>query len=210
VVRGWLGVYIQPANEALVNELDLPFIEGALVSEVTPDSPAEKAGIHKRDFITEFDGKKIADSNHLMHLIATYKPGSKIAVKLVRDGRNKILNVTLGERPDDEVSSVLTSSGDDTNRLGLAVSDLTEELAREFGLEKGTSGIVVTDVADGSVADKEGVQPGDIILEANRETVSRVREFNHIVDRARPGATVLLYLVRGEQKFFVALKAEND
>jgi serine protease Do len=210
VVRGWLGVYIQPANEALVNELDLPSIEGALVSEVTPNSPAEKAGIHKRDFIIEFDGKKISDSNHLMHLIATYKPGSNIAVRLVRDGRNKILNVTLGERPDDEATPVLTSSGDEANRLGLAVSDLTEELAREFGLEKSAGGIIVTDVAEGSVADKEGVQPGDVVLEVNRETVRRIREFNHIVDRVKPGDTVLLYLIRGEQKFFVALKAEND
>jgi serine protease Do len=210
VVRGWLGVYIQPANEAMAKELDLPSLEGALVSDVTERSPAEKAGIHKRDFITEFDGKKISDSNQLMHLIATYKPGSRIIVTLVRDGREKSLNVTLGERPDDDEGIRLTSSGGEANRLGLEVRDLTEDLARELELETNVTGVVVTDVAEGSVAEKEGVQPGDVIIEVNRETVRRVREFNLIVDRLKPGDTVLLYLIRGERKFFVALKAEND
>jgi serine protease Do len=104
----------------------------------------------------------------------------------------------------------LTSSGGEANRLGLEVRDLTEDLARELELETNVTGVVVTDVAEGSVAEKEGVQPGDVIIEVNRETVRRVREFNLIVDRLKPGDTVLLYLIRGERKFFVALKAEND
>jgi len=208
VVRGWLGVYIQTANESVAKELDLPSTEGALVSDVTANSPAEKSGLKDGDFITVFDGKKISDSNQLMHLIATYKPGTRIAVRLIRDGREKTLTVMLGERPDDDEPARLTSSGGEVNRLGLEVANLTEDLARELEIETG-SGVVVTEVENGSVADKEGVQAGDVIREVNRETVRSAREFNQIVDRLNPGDTVLLRLGRGENKFFVALKVEN-
>jgi len=209
VVRGWLGVYIQTANESMVKELELPSTEGALVSDVTADSPAEKAGLKDGDFIIAFDGKKVIDSNQLMHLIATYKPGTHIPVKLVRDGREKTLTVALGERPDDDKTPRLTSSGGDVNRLGLEVANLTAELARELDI-KLESGVVVTDVQEGSVAEKEGVQAGDVIREMNRETVRSVREFNRIVGALKPGDTVLLRIVRGENKFFVALKLENE
>jgi serine protease Do len=219
VVRGWLGVYIQTANENMVKELDLPSAEGALVSDVTANSPAERAGIKDGDFIISFDGKKISDSNQLMHLIASYKPGTRISVKLIRDGNEKVLAVMLGERPEDNEVPRLTSSGGEMNRLGIEVSNLTAELAREFGIDTetlegrnptGAAGVVVTDIVAGSVADKEGVQVGDVIREINRETVRSVREFNRIADKLRPGDTVLLRLIRGENKFFVALKAEND
>jgi serine protease Do len=209
VVRGWLGVYIQTASESMVEELNLPSTEGALVSDVTASSPAEKAGIKDGDFIIAFDGKKIFDSNQLMHLIATYKPGSRIPVKLIRDGRERTLTVALAERPDDEAIPRLTSTGGEMNRLGLEVNNLTEALTREFGIVD-EFGVVVTDVAEGGIAEKEGVQVGDVIREVNRETVRSVREFNRIVNEFKPGDTVLLRISRGENKFFVALKVEND
>jgi len=209
VVRGWMGVYIQTPNESMAKELDLPSTAGALVSDVSVNSPAAKAGIKDGDFIVEFDGKKISDSNQLMHLIATYKPGARLGVKLIRDGREKTLAVTLGERPDDDETPRLTSAGGAGNRLGLEVSNLTEALAEEFDITA-KSGVVVTAVEEGSVADQDGVQAGDLILEVNRETVRSVREFNRIVEEFKPGDTVLLRLVRGENKFFVALKVEND
>jgi len=208
VVRGWLGVYIQAANESMVERLDLPSSEGALVSEVTAGSPAEKAGLKDGDFIIEFDGKKILDNNQLMHLIATYRPGTRLSLKLIRDSRERTLTVMLAERPDDNAIPRLTSAGG-VNRLGLEVSNLTPELAREFDLSA-ESGVVVIDVESGSVANKEGVEVGDVIHEVNRETVRSVREFNRIAGELKPGDTVLLRLVRGENKFFVALKVEND
>jgi serine protease Do len=211
VVRGWLGVYIQTPNESMVKELHLPSTEGALVSDVTANSPAEKAGLKDGDFIIAFDGKKVFDSNQLMHLIATYKPGARIAVKLMRDGREKTLTVALGERPDDDKAPRLTSAGGAANQLGLEVANLTAELAREFDIKlESPTGVVVMDVQEGSVAEKEGVQVGDVIREVNRETVRSVREFNRIAGALKPGDTVLLRIVRGENKFFVALKLENE
>jgi serine protease Do len=208
VVRGWLGVYIQTANESLAKELGLPSTDGALVSDVTAGSPAEKAGIRDGDFIIEFDGKKIQGSNHLMHLIAGYKPGTRTPLKLVRDGREKTLMVMLGERPDQSEMKV-ASSGKAGNRLGLEVRSLTEELAREYEINA-DAGVVVTGVVEGSLAEKEGIQEGDLIREMNREPVRNMRDFNRIVDELKPGETVLLRVIRGENKFFVALKVEND
>jgi len=209
VVRGWMGVYIQTPNESMAKELELPSTQGALVSDVSANSPAAKAGVKDGDFIIEFDGKKISDSNQLMHLIATYKPGARLSVKLIRDGREKTLSVTLAERPDDDVAPRLTSSGGAGNRLGLDVSNLTAELAQEFEITA-KSGVVVIEVKEGSIAEQNDVQAGDLILEVNRETVRSVREFNRIVEEFKTGDTVLLRLVRGENKFFVALKVEND
>jgi serine protease Do len=209
VVRGWMGIYIQTPNESMAKELELPSTQGALVSDVSANSPAAKAGVKDGDFIVEFDGKKISDSNQLMHLIATYKPGARLRVKLIRDGREKTMSVTLGERPDDDETPRLTSSGGAGNRLGLDVSNLTAELAQEFEITA-KSGVIVIEVKEGSIAEQNDVQAGDLILEVNRETVRSVREFNRIVEEFKPGDTVLLRLVRGENKFFVALKVEND
>jgi len=211
VVRGWMGVYIQTPNESMAKELELPSTAGALVSDVSANSPAAKAGIKDGDFIVELDGRKISDSNQLMHLIATYKPGARLGVKLFRDGREKTLSVTLGERPDDDESrpAELTSSGDKINRLGIEVSHLTAELAAEFDITA-KSGVVITAVAAGSLAEEDGVQVGDLILEINREPLRSIREFNRILASSKPGDTVLLRLWRGENKFFVALKVEND
>ncbi len=208
VVRGWLGVSIQTANEDMAKELDLPSTDGALVSDVIANSPAEKAGINDGDFIVEFDGKKIYDSNQLMHLIAGYKPGSRAAIKLFRDGREKTLMVTLSERLD-QPETRLTSSGRTENNLGLEVMSLTEELAREYNLDA-SDGVVVVGVKEGGLAEKEGMQEGDLIREVNREPVRNIRDFNRIVNKLKPGETVLLRVTRGENKFFVALKVEND
>jgi serine protease Do len=208
VVRGWLGVSIQTPNEDMAKELSLPSIDGALVSDVIPKSPAEKAGINAGDFIVEFDGKKIYDSNQLMHLIAGYKPGIRASIKLYRDGREKTLFVTLAERTD-QSEMRLTSSGKERNRLGLEVMNLTDELAGEYGIEA-SAGVVVTGIVAGSLAEKEGVQEGDLIQEVNREPVRNLRDFNRIVDQLKPGETVLLRVIRGENKFFVALKVENE
>jgi serine protease Do len=208
-VRGWLGVSIQTVDENMAKELKLPSTEGALVSNVFRNSPAEKAGLRDEDFIVEFDGKEINDSNQLMHLIATYKPGVSVAVKLIRDGREKTLTVTLGERSD-QVELSAAPSGKPENRLGLEVKTLTEALAREYEIEAGAAGVLVTGVAEGSLAEKGDIQEGDLIQEVNREAVRNARDFNRIVNELKAGETVLLRVIRGENKFFVALKAENE
>jgi serine protease Do len=208
VVRGWLGVSIQTANEEMAKELNLPSTDGALVSDVIPKSPADAAGINDGDFIVEFDGKKIYDSNQLMHLIAGYKPGARAMLKLFRNGREKNLTVTLAERLD-QPETRLTSSGKTENSLGLEVMNLTDELAREYEIEA-EDGVVVVGVKEGGVAEKEGVQEGDLIREVNRESVRTVRDFNRIVGQLKAGETVLLRVIRGENKFFVALKVQND
>ncbi|MDZ7261345.1 MAG: Do family serine endopeptidase [candidate division KSB1 bacterium] len=143
VVRGWLGVYIGPVDRKMARALGLDKAEGALVSEVVEDSPAGEAGVKAGDVIIEFDGKPIKDDNHLMNLVASYDPGSRVSMKIVRDGKEKILNVKLGERPDEAVAAA--PSVEEKTGLGIRVQNLTRALAERYGY-KNEEGVLVTDV----------------------------------------------------------------
>jgi serine protease Do len=208
VVRGWMGVNIQPVDENLAEKMQLPSTAGALVTDVLSDTPAERAGIRQGDFIIAFNGEPIRDNNHLIHVVAGYKPGTRAEVKLIRDGREKVLTMTLGERPDQIAQTPSTTTGEG-GEFGIEVSDLTNDLAREYELEA-KSGVVVTEVAEGSVAAREGIRPGDLIREVNREPVRNVAEFKRMIGRPKAGDIFLLRINRGKNNFFVALKVEND
>jgi serine protease Do len=208
VVRGWLGVNIQSVDENLAEKLELPSTAGALVGDVLADTPAEKAGIRSGDYIIEFDGKPIQDSNHLIRIVAEYKPGARASIKLIRDGREKVLNVTLGERPD-QPPQRLSSTTPDEEQFGMQVSNVDDELARRYDLQA-EAGVVVTDVEEGSVAAKEGIRPGDLIREVNKQPVRHLGDFRRIIGQAKAGEIILLRINRGKNNFYVALKAEND
>jgi serine protease Do len=213
VVRGWLGVHVQPVDEEIAKAMNLPSTAGALVSDLVPNTPAAKAGIRNGDFIVAFDGKPIQDDNNLVHLVAGYKPGSRVPVKVIRDGEEKTITVTLGERPEQEPEQLSLAEGDEnqpsSRRLGIQVSEVDDELAREYNIEA-PNGIVVTDVQSGSQAEKEGIRPGDLILEIKQEPVRHLRDFRRILSTVKKGDIVLLRINRGETNFFVALKVEDD
>jgi len=207
VVRGWLGVYIQSADQDLAEALELPSADGALVTGVSPGSPAAKAGLMDGDFIIEIENTPVRDSDHLMNLVAGYKPESEIVVKFIRKGEQQQLTVKLGERPDEPAPAEPSESPE--FHLGLTVEDLTEKRARQFGLE-GKEGVVVSQVEPGSQAMKEGIRPGDLIREVNRQPVTSVAEFERSLAHVQPGDLVLLRILRDASNFFVALKAKND
>lgn len=207
VVRGWMGVYIQGVDEELMQTLKLPTVDGALVTKVSPGSPASKAGLQERDFIIEVEGTRIRDHNHLMNTIAAFKPEARVRVKFIRDGQERSVLVTLSERPDTSADAREKQPSELT--LGMKLQNLSADLAEEYDLAE-ASGIVVTRVEAGSQAQKEGIRPGDVIHEVNRQAVSSVSQFRRLVFQSKPGDILLLRIARPEGNFFVALQIVND
>jgi serine protease Do len=192
VVRGYLGVSSGRVTEEDKDHLGLKTRNGALVGSVERGTPAEKAGLKPADVIIEVNGKPIKDHHDLMFKIAEIEPGTKIEIKIVRDGKEKILTATLAERPSAEGQEVPAASGKD---LGINIMTLTSRLARRFGFQT-EEGVLITDVRRLSEADKKDLRAGDIILEANGNKVTAEREFRNIVNKLDSGDTLMLRIRR--------------
>jgi serine protease Do len=208
VTRGWLGVYIvkQQIDEDTRKLLNLPSRKGALINSVEPGSPAEKAGLKQYDVVIEVDGQPVENSNSLQMKIADIQPGTKVNLKIIRDGKEKTITVAVAELQEERQSTRQAGGGKD---VGLAVTELTPNLARRYGLRT-TRGLLITEVSDGSDAARKGLLPGDIILEVNRTKVNTEEEWNALIDQKKSGEAVLL-LVRREsngqsQDFIVSLR----
>ncbi|TDI87109.1 MAG: Do family serine endopeptidase [Caldithrix sp.] len=207
VVRGYLGVFISTLDEELGEALKIGDNEGAVVTQVVEGTPADKAGLKKYDVIREVDGRKITDSQALTNLVASYRPGDKIDLNVVRDGKEKMIRVELQKRPNSATNSrpALPQDDDVLSKLGLHVSNLTDELASKYGYEE-EQGIIVHDVGENSVAAEKGMRVGDLIIEIDRQKVRSVREFEKIVDDFEAGQVVLFQVKRGRSSHFIAMK----
>ena len=209
VVRGWLGVYIQSLDGAMAEAFNLEDASGAIVNEVMDDSPAKEAGIKAKDIILQVDEHKITSSDELSRIIASYKPGSKVDIKLLRDGKQKTVTVKLAKRPDEEGESEETEEKEDTaTRIGIHVQNITDELARRFDLEE-HGGVIISEIDQGSVAARAGLRRGDVVLEANQEPVDSAKSFKRQLEGLKEGDTILLYIKRAERKFFIGLKVPS-
>ena len=169
----YLGVLVGDVdNVDPSKKAQIPGVEhGALVSQVTPGGPAGKAGMRAGDVITEIDGHKMETAGDVIDYVSTRAIGSRVTVGLVREGKPQKVTVDLGELPSAE-----GRSGAPTHKLGLALQTLTPELAESMGIERGTRGAVVAEVAPGSVAAAAGVREGDIILEVDRQRITTAEE----------------------------------
>jgi serine protease Do len=210
VTRGWLGVMIQGLDADLAAALGLDQPRGALVSGITPDSPAAQAGFEQGDLILEFDGQPIESVRDLTGQVARTAPGTAASVLVLRNGAEETLTVDIGKMPveDEQVAALEEAMPDDeTPRLGLSLSTLTPDTRESFDLGSDATGVLVTDVAPGSPAAEKGLRPGDVIVEANRESVSEPREVSEAVRDAAENdeGSVLLLVRRDGQDRFVAL-----
>jgi serine protease Do len=206
VTRGFLGVIIQNLNPALAKEFNVKENSGALIGEVSPDSPAENAGFKVGDVITEFDGKKVTGSRNLKLEVARLRPGQKVQAKVVRDGSPKTINVTVGELPGAErvAKGNTPGKGDDTGTLnGVSVSDLDRQTRQQFELPSHIKGAVVTEVAPDSAAAEAGLRPGDVILEINRKPVSNADEAVRMTEKTDSKTTLLRFWRNGGSHFIV-------
>jgi serine protease Do len=203
VTRGWLGVAIQDVTEDLAKSFNLSTTQGTLVSDVTPNSPAEKAGMLRGDVIVEFEGREIRDMSHLRNTVAQTPVGKVAKVKVLREGKPVELAVTIGEQPADLFAK--GGPAEPTKDFGMTLDTLTPEMSKRFGYE-GEMGVVVMDVEPGSVAERAGIQSGDLIKEVNRERVHNLQEYRVVVSKMPADKGLLLLVKRGNFTRYVLVQ----
>ncbi|MCA9472133.1 MAG: trypsin-like peptidase domain-containing protein [Nitrospirales bacterium] len=204
VVRGWLGVGIQPMTPELAKKFQVQANHGVLVNEVFEDQPAHRAGIKPGDIISTIGGAPVNTPNQLSRLVALVGPGETTIVKVIRDGVEMDIPVAMGEREEQPIVASLPAEQSDVT-LGIDVQGLTAALAEKFSLQE-DSGVLVSRVERGSLAHSEGIKAGDLIKEVNRKEVRTVSQFSEALKNITPGETILLRVIRKDRAFFVVLK----
>jgi serine protease Do len=207
VVRGYLGVVIQEVTPDLGKAFHVPQGKGALIGDVTPDSPAAKAGLLKGDVIEELNGKTVDSINDLRLQIASLAPGTVVHLKVLRNGEPRELSVTLGELPEKADQTGPGGQSENGPMQGIQVDNLTPSVARELGVGSGTKGVVVTAVTGDTPAADAGLQRGDVIEEVNRQPVTNVTEYNRAIREAGK-QTIILLVNRGGQTSFIVVQPE--
>lgn len=198
VRRGYLGVNITDLDFESAQAFGLESSEGALVSQVIEDSPAEKAGLRYGDVIVRVDDRPVPDNRALIDYIASRPPGDKVAVKLIRNGKEMSVEVELGERPG--ATAVAEEEPDDQEGgiewLGIRYQDLTPATRESHGIPDEIQGVWVTDVAASSPLWDRGVRPNDFIVDVNGNPVGSVRELEETINKAESGGYLRIYLTR--------------
>jgi serine protease Do len=210
VIRGWLGISIQDVDADLAEKFGLDETRGALVGDVMEGSPAEKAGIRPGDVIVTYNGRSVDSSTSLRNMVAQTNVGGEVKVKIIRDGKHKVLKITVGEFPREfaETGPGLSGGQDESAALvGLEVTDLTAEIARRLNLSDLIKvGVVILRVKSGSPADRTGLQRGDVILEVNNKSLENVNDFKRLTSRVKKDEGALLLVHRKGRKIFFVLK----
>ncbi|MBW2429094.1 MAG: DegQ family serine endoprotease [Deltaproteobacteria bacterium] len=195
VTRGWIGVTIQDLKGDLAEYYGVEGQSGVMVADVVPGDPADKAGIRPKDIITKVDGKKITTSRDLTNLAAMLDVGDTANVTILRDGKQKTLQVKIGKRPLTIAAASQNQRRQQEGEYGFEVTELTPEIARRFNIKE-TSGVIVVGVVPNSKADAAGVKKGDLIIEVNRANVESVKDFKSLIDQHRNGDGINLLVKR--------------
>jgi len=209
VVRGWLGVSIQPLTPEMAESMDIPEEKGVLVSQVFDDTPAAEAGIRPGDLVLEFNGKKVSDPSELQSAVAWTKPGTEAKVVLIRDGKRKTVTVEIARRPErEEIARARTGTGGgpaQLEELGLQVSGVTPDAEKRYGYEPG-QGVLITGVEPGSVASRAGLEEGMLILQAGGKDVESVADLEKVLEGVDLARGLPLLVRAGDRQLFVLLK----
>jgi serine protease Do len=213
VARGFIGVQLGELSPEMAASLELPEdTKGVTVESVVEGSPAEKAGLKPYDVIVEFEGQAVDKRNEFINRVSMLEPGTKIELVVLRDGKRKPFDVTLGTRPASEELSAAGGPTDTFEELGFSVDNLTKDMAQSLGYE-GQRGVVVTEVDPQSQAAEVGLAPGVLIKEVERRQVGSVKEFRDAIDKARENrekGTALLLVQRDRSTFLALLRLLKD
>jgi len=205
VVRGWLGVMIQNVTPELAKGLELPVDSGVLISDVAPGSPADKAGLQRDDVVLGINGEDMPTSDRLRNRIAGLAPGTVVDMRILRDGKERTVKVTLGKLEEEAAAGAATGQSGKGLLSGLDVTELTPATRARFRIPEAVKrGVVVTRVARGSQAHIMGVRAGDVIQSINRKPVNSIADF-----RKRTGQlqdSVVLLVSRGGRTLYLALR----
>ena len=208
VIRGWLGIYIEDLSPEIARKFGVK--QGVLITKVIKDSPAEKGGLKSGDVIVEFNGNPVKSVSDLQLKVINTKPGEKVRIKVIRDGREKVLTVEIDQMP----GSKQVAMEDLISRFGFSVQDLSPELRKKIGIPRGIKdGVIVTEVKPGSPADDANLREGDVIVKAgttprNMKAVKNVDDLVSIFKKSSSSG-VLLKVVRGGNVLYLVLNPEE-
>ena len=216
VTRGWIGITIQELTQELAQQFGLKYSEGelagVLVSDVTRDGPAQKAGIMRGDIILEYNGKRLQDVGQLRNVVAQSKVGSQAQVKILRRDKEMTLTATVVELPADgaeaKTGPVQGRESYENALAGMRVMDLSSTVAKQLGVESEAKGVVIVSIESGAPSEEANLRRGDVINEINRQRITNLNDFNKIVARIKPGDNVLLFVNRGGRKFYAAVEPQ--
>lgn len=206
VIRGYLGVSIQGVDPDMAKAFGLSHGGGALIADVSSDSPAAKAGLKRGDIVLELNGQTVNGPDELSVRVSESTPGSVAHLKVFRNGHEQNMDVTLGEYPEKASARARENEEAPEGLKGLQVQNLTPDIARELQLPASTTGVVVTNVDPSSTAADAGLQRGDLIQEVNRKPVHNVAEYRQALE-GTSGQSVLLLVNRGGATHYIVIQA---
>lgn len=204
VTRGWLGVVIQNVDKDLADSFGLKHAGGILVSEVQQTSPASAAGLKRGDVIVEIDGKILEDVSDLRNRVALLSPTSKTILLVIRDGREKKIQITIGQQPSDFSNQTSNKDVKAMKDYGLTLQELTKEIAERFEYEV-NSGLIVSNVEQGSPAAKAGMKPGQLVEEVNRIPVYTTKDLGKALGETGESGKILLRVRSGNYASYIVL-----
>jgi len=204
VTRGWLGVVIQEVDKDLAESFGLEKPAGALIAQVLENGPAAKSGLKVGDVILSVNGQQIVESADLPHLIGNLKPDATAEMNIVREGARKTVSVKVGDMPDDDSIAASGQPGAErsSNRMGIAVADLTDEQKKSLQLQ---SGVVIKQVTDGPAA-MIGLRPGDVITHLNNQPVSSARQFQDTMKKLPADKSISMRVMRDGRASFITFR----
>ena len=206
VTRGWLGVQIQDVDEGMAKALQLNGWNGAIISQVIKNSPAEDAGVEKQDVIIAVNGVKVDDSSNLKNLISSGRPHDKTKLTLIRDGHEKKLTVTLGIRPGEKELAETYRYGEKLfDILGLRVETFENRDPKNLDY---VNGVKIVEVKKDSPASDNNINRGDIITEMGKTSIKEKKEYDSKLESYSKGDTIMLRIVRNGSPLYVAFEIE--
>ena len=208
--RGWLGVRIQDVTEDVAEALGIGETNGALVTDV-PDGPAGKAGILSGDVIIEFDGKAVKDTRELVRIVGDSPVGKTVSIKVLRSGKKLTLSVKLGRLEDNIVKKRPSrQQKKELEFAGMVISDLDNELASKFNLDKEVGGVIIIDVKAGSLAAEKGLRKGDVIIQVDQVKVENISQISKLNNKAKSEgrSSILMLIFREGLRRFVGLSVQ--
>ena len=209
VVRGWLGVIIQEITPEIAESLGLDNTNGALIADVSPDSPASKAGLKRGDVVIEFNGEEIDDFSDLTRFVGVAKPESDVNLTILREDKDKKLEeikveVKLGELKDQDQSKD-TKEDESESKLGLNVKEITPEMVNRFKLDQ-DSGVIIVNVARGSKAFEAGFRSGDVIINIDKNDITNIEDYNKVVNEIAKDKLALFLVKRGKNTYYIGYR----
>ncbi len=209
VTRGYLGVQIRGLDDALAQQFKVPDTAGALAEDITPGSPADKAGLKTGDVIRKLNGNIVTDGNQLTAMVTNLSPGDTATLDILRDGQPMTLKVVLGERPADLAARVGGGGSVEEGALrGIDVENLTPSIRDQNGIPPNVNGVVISQIDPNSPSAQFGLQEGDVIESINRQPVRNVGDFKKLAAQAK-GQT-LLRINRQGNGVFVVVSPDGD